>query len=85
MSACLVNGASGLHCAIQADDEVVADACPALGTMPAIDVGGSEVLALGCGRAMNDEFVDGSHSGRPTPTLPLGEGVPCGTRGELGV
>ena len=41
---------------------MVADACPALGTMPAIDVGGSEVLALGCGRAMNDEFVDGSHN-----------------------
>lgn len=55
MCACLDDGASWLHCAINADDEVVADACPALGTVPAIDVGGSEILAFGCGRAMNDD------------------------------
>lgn len=55
MCACLDDGASWLHCAINADDEVVADACPALGTVPAIDVGGSEVLAFGCGRAVNDD------------------------------
>ena len=71
MSTVLVEGAPWLHCAVKTDDEVVADARPALGTMPTIDVGGSEVLAFGCGRAMDDKFVDGSHmKKRPSPSLP---------------
>lgn len=44
------------------DDEVVADAFPALGSMPAVNVGNGVVLAFDCGRTVDDDFGYLSHS-----------------------
>lgn len=42
---------------VSIDDEVVANAFPAFGFVPAVDVGNCVVVTFGCGWTMNDDFV----------------------------
>ena len=46
---------------VKPDDIVVANHLEAPGLVPAVDVGSGEVLALGGGRTVDDEFSDLSH------------------------
>ena len=50
-------GASALDAAVERDDVVVAAAVPALGTVPAVDVGHGERSALARGGTVDDDVV----------------------------
>lgn len=57
----LGDGASCVYCAVAVNDVVIADALPASFAVPAVYVSHGEVLAFGCGGAVDDDFSDFSH------------------------
>lgn len=61
MCADFLNRTAHLQSAVKCDDKVITDAAEAALFVPGIDIGCGEILALLCGGAMDDDFVDASH------------------------
>lgn len=55
-----------MHRAVAVYDEVISDGSKASLSVPAVDICRGEVLAFGCGRAMDDDEVNLAHPSPPS-------------------